>query len=290
MSIMSNCSFASVRRRFLRIAILMWIFVGATASADPGQADAVEKGNIYKQVDDSCDPINTKVDGGKHCTVCQGYLKVLNALDEPVQCDIPTNSQFGFYPVEWKKLDSWADTKLLYEMDRFQRAENWVILPGKKERTYYRDISYEDWLWAYKKEMTNPRPEQSVVTPVLVEAVLDLYGNNKLTTVLGYTPWPQVCEQIIASGGTYQGGGYHLFIRSDTPPGFDVKSSKYIGAHRKLTPIRHGDRVYAGWSDWGGGISRKSEVRLFEFWGKPFHATPYCEYEMNLSQGINGAR
>jgi hypothetical protein len=260
------------------ITSAMLFFISASNAAD------LANSNTYKQVDDSCDPINTKVDGGEHCAVCQTYLKVLNALDEPVQCDIPTNPQFGFYPVEWKKLDPWADPKLLYEMDKFQRPHSWVDLPGKDERTFYKDISYEDWLWAYKKEMTNPRPEQSIVKPVLVEAVLDLYGNNKLTTVLGYTPWPQVCEQVIAGGGVYQGGAYSLFIRSNSPPGFDLQAAKNRGGASTFTLMRHGKRIYAGWSYWEGlGKNRRgSDVRLFGFWGEPVHATMYCHYEMRL--------
>jgi hypothetical protein len=265
------------------ITMTVLALVSATAGADPVQQAVIKGANNYKQVDDSCDPINTEEDGGKHCAICQAYLKALNALNEPVQCDIPTNPQFGFYPVEWKKLDPWADPKLLYAMDTFQRPHTWVNLPGKEERTFYKDISYEDWLWAYKKEMTNPRPEQSVVKPVLVEAVLDLYGNNKLTTVLGYTPWPQVCKQVIAGGGIYQGGAYFLFIRSDNPPGFDVQAAKNRGEARKLTLMSYGDRIYAGWSDWGGIITRESDVRLFGLWGEPVSTTMYCHYEAYLS-------
>lgn len=264
------------------ITISVLLVTSVPTIADASRSNVVEKANTYKQVDDYCDPINAKMDGGKHCAICQAYLKVLNALAEPAQCDIPINPQFGFYSVDWKKLDPWAEPKLLYEIDKYQRPTNWVMLPGKKEKTYYKDISYEDWLWAYKKEMTNPRPDQSVVKPMLVEADLDLYGNNKLTTVLGYTPWPHVCEQVIADGGIYQGGMYHLFIRTVNPPGFDAESARYIGSHRKLTPMRYGNRVFAGWSEWGGIITRVSDVRLLHFWGKPFHATPYCHYEMQL--------
>jgi len=268
--------------RLIVFALALSTITSGSVAATPPQSKAAKQANEYKQVDDYCDPINMEVDGGKHCAVCQDYLKVLNSLDEPVQCEIPTNPQLGFYPVEWKKLDPWEDPRLLYEIDTFQRLHNWVNLPGKKERTFYKDISYEDWLWAYKKEMTNPRPEQSVVTPVLMEAKLDLNGDNKPETVLGYTPWPQACEQAIARGYSYQGGKYYLFIRSDNPPGFDVRAAKNRGGSRKFTPMRHGDRIYAGWSYLGSGVNSESNVRLFHFWGEPISATTYCHYKMRL--------
>lgn len=268
----------SSRIIFKMACFLLLGLVSAYATAESSALKKINQHNQYKQVDDSCDPINTEVDGGKHCAICQAYLKVLNALDEPVQCDIPTNPQFNFYPIEWKKLDPWADPKLLYGLDTYARPNARQVLPGDTKPTSFKKMTFEQWKWSIEQEIAEGR-----ILPGLAESSLDLNGDGKIETVLGYTTNPQGCKNAVAKGYSSRGGLFHLFIRSSTPPGFDVEASKKIGAYRKFTPMRHDGRIYAGASYWGGAITRESEVRLNEFWGKPIHATMYCHYKMPLS-------
>ena len=271
--------------RFTILSLVMIAMASTSATAALDESKEGKQSVLYKQVDDSCDPINTAVDDGKHCAVCQAYLKVLNTLDEPVQCDIPTNPQLGFYPVKWKKLDPWTDPQLLYGLDTYARPNARRVLPGDTKPTRYKDMTFEQWKWAIEQEIAEGRK-----APEIVEANLDLNGDEKTETVLGYSSNPQGCKNAIAKGWSGGGGRYHLFVRSNNPPGFDVKASKKIVATRLFTPMRHDGRIYSGRSLWDALIipNRDSAVSLFEFWGKPVHATVYCRYKMGLPIGIRG--
>jgi uncharacterized protein len=241
--------------------------------------------NQYKIVDDSCEPINVQRNeaGRKRCEVCTAYLEVLNAQPEPVQCDIPTVPESGFHPVEMKPIDPWAEPKLLYALDTFQRPNKPVELPGTRGTTRYKDMSFEQWLWAYKQESTDPRYP---ITPTLVEADMDLNDNGNLERVLGYTVSPHGCQSNVEQGYTAPGGRYHLFIRSDSPPGFDVQAARQMWPALLFTPMRHKDRIYLGKSHWEPPdfLHRTSDVQLFITWGLPIHATLYCRFEMPLSK------
>lgn len=237
--------------------------------------------NTYRQVDDSCEPINKEVDGGKHCGVCQAYLKLLNSRSEPVTCEIPSGGDFK--EPHWETLDPWADPRLLYEIDTYVRQNQSVILPGSNKRLFYKDIGFDDWLMAYRAETQDKRPGYQV-EPVLLRTRLDLNGDGKKETVLVYRAKPNFCAWSVGHGYEGRGGAYNLLIWDAATRSFDPKAAYNMAAYMEYTPLIYHGRFYLGWSyyDASNIPNRESDVRLIIVKYSTMDAINYCHYKMAL--------
>ena len=161
---------------------------------------------------DSMDPSRYRLVEGNGYTVCEAFLKNLNAFpkdEPPMVCEQkihPSHPEFT-RPL-WEEMNVQNNLKLIYQ------AESLMVrfTPSTTTPKPYTPQPYEEWEKKYQQ-----RIKSGEAIPRLRKAVWDLNGNGP-ETLIWYDDRINQCRDDMAKYKTqYGGGGGHIFVlRSKT--------------------------------------------------------------------------
>lgn len=217
---------------------------------------------------------------GRGYTVCEAFLKNLNAFNEPMVCDLkvhPSHSEFS--SLEWEELDVQSNLKLVYE------AESLLVLltpTGTKPKPF------EEWAKDFHARVASSKTN----APRLRRAILDLNGSGPETLIWYEQPGTESCRDSVAQlrhASSLVTFGGDIFVQR--------RKSQQLERITGLTG-RTEVVLYKGRSPWfvhaymGPAWRQERSKRVAAVWLKPissrftsrdrYLAAPRCEYERDL--------
>jgi hypothetical protein len=144
-----------------------------------------------------------RLDVGKGYTVCESFLRNLNAFpatDKPMMCEQKIHpSHPEFTKPSWQGMDVQGNLRLIYDAEALS---NRFSPAGSTKKPF------NEWVAQYQEKI-----RAGSITPKLQKAVLNINGNGP-ETLIWYEPLPDQCANNQRVGLPSEAGGYIFVLRN----------------------------------------------------------------------------